>query len=346
MMKYYLKYRGVEHGPFTYEQICKVGKSGRMGESDLVRTDAEPDKWVRIADVDVITPADEKNDCRHVGLIWNWSRVILPTVLLVAVLGLISMQVRLAIADMGNSQTRVEPPLNPTVASPAQATNIAAGEPVVEKTDNVSKEDKTVKPMLNNGNWQQVQERKPLITVWYCFHPNKEWTDARRLILKNDLNDYIDGLPDYERDRTPGRSTMLERNGDQLRLYGDNERSNRELNNEAKAILQVEQYRVIQDLNDLGGMMPDLMNPIQNPPMSFMNFKWGRSTRNISLTFDISTKEGEATHFRQADAEILYAKGTRERVEGNIMIPLRQVTFDIPTVNFHNIKMITITAKR
>ena len=69
MMKYYLNYRGVEHGPFTYEQICKVGKSGRMGESDLVRTDADPDKWVRIADVDVITPADEKNDCRHVGLI-------------------------------------------------------------------------------------------------------------------------------------------------------------------------------------------------------------------------------------------------------------------------------------
>ena len=96
-------------------------------------------------------------------------------------------------------------------------------------------------------------------------------------------------------------------------------------------------------------MVPDVNNPRNDYVLDFMNFEWGHTTKNIKLSFDVTSDKNRQNFIRAikgTDAEVHYYNGTKKRVVGTIGFDGKQLEYIVPTMSLYNINRIMVTIKQ
>jgi len=91
-MNWYLKSKEVEYGPFSFEFLLKIVKNNKVSKADLVRNDSNPEQWISISDMDILTNIIEAEELTGKTYMfpegcfgWTWFQVVFPTVAVVAI---------------------------------------------------------------------------------------------------------------------------------------------------------------------------------------------------------------------------------------------------------------------
>ena len=199
-MNWYLKSKEVEYGPFSFELLLKIVKNNKVSKKDLVRNDSNPEQWISISDMDILTniiEAEELTGKTYMfpkgGFVWTWSQIVIPTIgsAIIALFFIILNTTNLFTIEYKSSpifpQQKIEKQIVPIVAKTKEPEVIIPKEtaPVITVNNNIPQPEIIIPPVKNE------------IETLYCFYPNILWTEKQRESIRIDLDDYIEGLPDH-----------------------------------------------------------------------------------------------------------------------------------------------------